>query len=319
MKAVTESVSIGGVTVASGQSAHVKLPAARLPTYTMLDLPVTVVNGMEEGPGLWLSAAIHGDELNGVEIVRRVLERVDAAAMRGLLLAVPIVNVFGFIGQSRYLPDRRDLNRSFPGSARGSLAAQIARLFMTEIVDRCSHGIDLHTAAPPRINLPQVRADLDDAETRRCAVAFAAPFLLNNRPRQGTLRAAALKRGITSLTYEAGEPLRFNEDAITAGVDGVLRVMAELEMIEPCVEPAGAPCQEAVRTKWLRAPQSGVIHLETGLGQSAVRNQVLARVTDPFGGAGVAVKAPFAGTVIGHVNNPLVHRGDGVIHLGAGA
>lgn len=307
-------VAIGGVSVEPGRSAQVDLPVARLATHTMLDLPLTVVNGARDGARVWLSATLHGDELNGMEIIRRVLTLVEPAAMSGLLVAAPIVNVFGFIQQSRYLPDRRDLNRSFPGSARGSLAARMAHLLMTEVVSRCTHGIDLHTAAPPRINLPQIRGDLADPETRRCAEAFAAPVMIHGVAAAGTLRHAARRRGIPVLLYEAGEPLRFNDDAIEVGVAGVLRVLAALGMIEAA--PAGSPSVEAIRARWVRAPQSGVIYLETALGRSVDKRELLARISDPMGSAAVEVRAPFPGLVIGHTNNPLVHRGDGIIHVG---
>jgi len=312
---VNDPLEIGGITVTPGVSERVEIPVARLPTHTMLHLPLTVINGAGDGPRLWLSAALHGDELNGMEIIRQVLRRIDPGTMRGLLLAVPIVNVFGFINQSRYLPDRRDLNRSFPGSLRGSLASRLARLFMTEVVSRCTHGIDLHTAAPPRVNLPQIRANLQDAETRRCAEAFGAPIMLSGAAPKGALRAAAIRRGIAALLYEAGEPLRFNPDAIEIGAEGVLRVMQSLGMIDGDIPPRPAPVLEARRSKWVRAPQSGVIYLEAALGERIEHRARLARVTDPLGESGVVVRAPFEGVVIGHTNNPLVHRGDGVMHL----
>lgn len=310
---MNEPFGIGGQEIAPGRMARIQLPAARLPIHTMLNLPITVVNGAGDGTRLWLSATLHGDELNGMEIIRRVIEQLDPATMKGLLIAVPIVNVFGFINQSRYLPDRRDLNRSFPGSSRGSLAGQLARLFMTEVVNRCTHGIDLHTAAPPRTNLPQVRADLSVPENRRCAEAFGAPILVHGAGPPGTLRAAAGRRGKTVLLYEAGEPLRFNEEAIGIGVAGVLRTMAALGMIGP--QPAAPRGLEADRTKWIRAPQSGVIYLEAQLGEAVWRRDRIARITDPLGGRPVDVRAPMDGIVIGHTNHPLVHRGDGIVHL----
>ena len=148
-------IEIGGTKIPPAQRRRIEIPVARLPTQTMLSLPVVAINGFADGPTLWVSAAIHGDELNGVEIIHRVLQQISPHKLRGTLIAVPIVNVFGFIEQSRYLPDRRDLNRSFPGSKRGSLASRLANLFMEEIVSRSTHGIDLHTASAHRHNLPQ--------------------------------------------------------------------------------------------------------------------------------------------------------------------
>ena len=182
-----EPFVIRDVVAAPGTLVTLELPVANLPIHTMLHLPLTVVNGADDGPRLLLSAALHGDELNGMEIIRQVLDLVRPESLRGLLLCAPIVNVFGFVNQSRYMPDRRDLNRAFPGSKSGSLASQLARLFLDEVVSRCSYSIDLHTAAPPRTNLPQVRCNLDDPETRRCAEAFGAPIRINSRVRCAAL------------------------------------------------------------------------------------------------------------------------------------
>jgi len=314
---VAHSLSIGGETVGPGESLRLEIPVARLPIHTMLHLPVSVVNGRRDGPRLWLSAALHGDELNGTEIIRRVLERLRPRELRGAVLAVPIVNVFGFILQSRYLPDRRDLNRFFPGSKRGSLASQLAHLFMTEIVARCTHGIDLHTAAPPRINHPQIRGNLQHRETRRCAEAFGAPIMLHGAAPKGSLRAAAVARRIPVLLYEAGEPLRFNEEAIQIGVDGVMRVMAALHMIPRSAAPKSHPSLRAGRSSWVRALQSGIVYKDVALGQEVRAHQRLVAITDPFGETRVEIMAPFAGVVIGMTTNALVHRGDAVAHVAA--
>jgi len=295
--------------------ARLEIPVARLPLHTMLHLPVTVINGRSDGARLWLSAALHGDEINGVEVIRRVVRRVRPERLKGLLIAVPIVNVFGFINQSRYLPDRRDLNRSFPGSPGGSLASQLARLFMTEVVDRCTHGIDLHAAAQPRINLPHIRGNLGDPATRRCAEAFGAPVILHTNPPKGALRGEAAKRGMTVLLYEAGESLRFNSSAIKAGVEGVLNVMASLGMRSRKSAVRPAPPFVARKGKWVRARQSGVLYLQVKLGEKVLKGARMAVIADPLGEGAVEIKAPLDGVVIGCTTNPLVHRGDAIIHL----
>jgi predicted deacylase len=310
-----EEVRIGGAAVPSGTIRRIEIPVARLPSHTMLHLPLTVVNGRLDGARLWLSAALHGDELNGMEIIRRVLASVDPRKMRGLLVAAPIVNVFGFVNQSRYLPDRRDLNRSFPGSRTGSLASRLARLFMDEVVSRCDLGIDLHTAAPPRVNLPQVRANLLDPETRRCAEAFGAPVMIHAPAPKGALRGAAAARGIPVLLYEAGEPLRFNPEAIGPGVDGVRRVMAALGMLSRAPRGGRERCREAQRTTWVRARQSGILYMSARLGQIVESGTELARISDPFGDEAVSSRAPVGGMVIGLTASPLVHRGDAIVHL----
>ncbi|WP_318013921.1 succinylglutamate desuccinylase/aspartoacylase family protein [Oscillatoria salina] len=294
---------------------RLEIPVARLPTQTMISLPVTVVHGIEPGPKLWLSAAIHGDELNGVEIIHQVLSKVNPQELRGTLIAVPVVNVFGFIEQSRYLPDRRDLNRSFPGSATGSLASRLACLFMKEIVSRCTHGIDLHTASHHRINLPQIRANLDDSETYRCAKAFGAPIIIHATTRDGSLRQAATRRGIPILLYEAGEALRFDPEAIRVGVEGILRVMNVLEMYSvPHLLPPKNP-QEVSESKWIRASRSGILHLKISLGDFVDKKQILCSINDAFGETSVKIRAGVRGIVIGHTQNPLVNQGDGIVHL----
>jgi len=308
------SIVVGGHEVRPGTADHFELPIGRLVTGTDMALPVRVVHGAEPGPTAWLNAAIHGDEVGGVEVITRVLAGLDPATVRGTLLAVPVVNVWGFVGGDRFLPDRRDLNRSFPGSPTGSLAAQIAHLFMTEVVDRCSVGIDLHTASDNRANLPQVRADLDDPETRRLAEAFGAPVMVHARNRAGTLRQAAGRRGATVLLYEGGEALRFDAAAISAGVDGVCRVLAAIGMVDGPTAP-GQPSVESRTTWWVRAGRSGILHLAVDLGDRLERRQVLGTIDDAFGNAVAAVRANRAGTVVGITRSPLVNRGDAVAHL----
>ncbi len=312
---MSEALEIAGTTVGAGERQFLDIPVARLPTETTISLPVTVARGIEPGPCLWLSAAIHGDELNGIEIVRQVLERVRPLHLRGTLIAVPIVNIFGFIEQSRYLPDRRDLNRSFPGSAQGSLAARLAHLFMTEIVSHCTHGIDLHTAADRRTNLPQIRANLDDPETYRCAAAFGAPVAMHATVRDGSLRQAAAQRGIPVLLYEGGEALRFNPDTIQTGVAGIFRVMATLKMYDEIVSPPLQPPLEIRKSRWVRATRSGLLRLQVRLGERAIKKQLLGIIANAFGETSAKVYAPVAGLIIGHTQNPLVNQGDAIFHI----
>lgn len=303
--------------VQPGQQQQLELPVARLPTHTMLSLPITIVNGLQPGPRLWLSAAIHGDEINGVEIIRQVLTRIKPEQLNGTIVAAPIVNVFGFIEQSRYLPDRRDLNRSFPGSAQGSLAARLAHLFMQEVVSRCTHGIDLHTASQHRINWPQIRANLQDAETDRCAKAFGTPLIIHAATRDGSLRQAAAQQGIPILLYEAGEALRFDQEAIQTGVDGILRVMSLLKMVDLEIPPPTFAPLRVNTTKWVRTPTSGILHAEVKLGQWVSKEQPLGSVANAFGDESIKITAPCDGIVIGATQNPLVSQGNGVFHIAA--
>ncbi len=291
---------------------------ARLATGTDLSMPVTVVHGKHDGPRVWVSAAIHGDELNGVEIVRRVLRLVDARRLRGTLVAVPVVNVFGFVNESRYLPDRRDLNRSFPGSKRGSLASRLARLFLDTVVADSAYGIDLHTGSNHRDNYPQIRADLADDETRALAVAFGAPMILHSSLRDGSLREAATSRGIKVLLYEAGEAFRFSNHAIDLGADGVLRVLASLGMVDEPPPPPDAPPIEVSRSSWVRARRSGLAMVNAELGTHVDKGEALATISDAADGRSATLRAPFDGWVVGLNRHPLVHRGDAIVHVGAG-
>lgn len=311
-----EAFQLGNSEVSPGKRQHLEIPLARLPSETWLSLPAEVVNGAHAGPRLWLSAAIHGDELNGVEIIRQVLDLLQPEQLHGVVVAVPIVNVFGFVNQSRYLPDRRDLNRCFPGNLSGSLASRVARIFMTEVVQKCTHGVDLHTGSNHRTNLPQIRGNLKHAETVRCAQAFAAPITLHAEMRDGSLRQAATRLGVPVLVYEAGEPLRFEETAIRVGVDGILRLMNSLEMLHEH-EPAPQPAETTLvsKTTWVRARRGGILRLQAKLGDRVAKKQVLGQIADAFGRDAFKVRAPESGIIIGHTNNPLVNQGDGLFNL----
>lgn len=308
-------ITIAGEEIPLGKIHSIKIPVARLPTQTLMSLPVTVINGVESGAKLWLSAAIHGDEINGVEIIRQILNTIKPEKLRGTLIGVPIVNVFGFIGQSRYLPDRRDLNRCFPGSETGSLASRLANLFMREIVNKCTHGIDLHTAAIHRTNLPQIRANLEDEETLRCAKAFGAPIMIHANTRDGSMRQAVSNKGIPILLYEAGEALRFDEDAIKVGVEGIFRVMSDLGMYDlPSSIKPNNPLKVS-QSKWIRAPHGGIFLLQVKLGEFVEKRQILGIITDAFNETSIKIKASLSGVVIGHIQNPLVNQGDAIVHL----
>ena len=309
----------GADEVKPGHSKICELPVARIPTdpWTWLTLRAMVVHGAQPGRRVWISAAVHGDELNGVEIIRRLLQRLPAPALAGTVIAVPFVNIFGALGGSRYLPDRRDLNRSFPGSAKGSLAARLAHIFMSEIVARCDFGIDLHTAADARRNLPQVRADLTEPETRRCAEAFGAPVMLGSQAPAGSLRGTATRRGIHTLLYEGGETQRFEEEVIAMGEAGIRRVLAALGMLPAPASPPVAPSRELHRGHWLRARRSGLFQASTRLGAHVAKGEVLGTINDPFGVAGLPVRAREDSIVIGLAVNPLVGQGDALVHLAA--
>lgn len=324
--AARTSFAIGTIKVRPGHSREFGLPITKLVTGAEVSLPVRVLHGRHDGPVVWVNAAIHGDEVVGVEVIRRVLADLSAKTLRGTLIAVPIVNVHGFMAGDRYLPDRRDLNRSFPGSPRGSLAGRIANLMMREVIDKCEVGIDLHTGSDRRTNLPQIRADLDDPRTRELAEAFGAPVMLHAKLRDGSLRAAARDTGATVLLFESGEAMRFDQWAIEAGVVGVRRVLAALDMIDPIESGTGVGAATAVgptpppglvsrRSGWLRAGRSGIVHLDATLGQRVEVGDRLGVLSDSFGKTLRLVRADRVGVIIGRTTAPLVNRGDALVHI----
>lgn len=317
MKKNSTDFLINKTAVAPGTRVTIDLRVARLYTHSEITMPVHIIHGEQPGPRLFISAAIHGDEINGVEIIRRLLKLPLLKRLSGVLLAIPIVNVHGFIHHSRYLPDRRDLNRSFPGSRDGSLTARLAYLFMKEIMQNATHGIDLHTGALHRSNLPQIRADLNDEETARLARSFHVPVLLNTPIRAGSVREMALRQNIPVLLYEAGEALRFDEVAITTGVRGVVDVMRALGMLPPSKSPARdkTGALESYASTWVRSPESGIFRTTRSLGHLVRKGDVLGVVADPFGEREAAVAAPVNGIIISRINMPLVNAGDALFHI----
>ncbi len=237
-----QDLIIHGVAIPPGKRVSFDIPLPSFYTHTPVPMTVHAIRGRRDGPRLLVCAAVHGDEINGIEIIRCLLRSPALRGLKGALIAVPIVNVYGFVRQSRYLPDRRDLNRCFPGTDKGSLAARLAYLVTAELLTICTHGIDLHTGAIHRDNLPQIRTTFTaDATTETLARAFGVPVILNADIRDGSLRAEAVQRGIPCLVYEAAEALRYSETAIHAGVRGILRVMRALGMVPAGL--VGGPCR----------------------------------------------------------------------------
>ncbi len=308
--------SLGGEQIAPGEHRLVDLPVAKLSIHTPIDLPVHVIHGRRDGPTLFVTGALHGDEIIGVEIIRRVLRSRALKRLRGTLLCLPIVNAFGFLNHSRYLPDRRDPNRSFPGSANGSLAAQIAHLLMREIVQRSDFGIDLHSAAVNRTNLPQIRSGFATPQARELAEHFGAPIMLTSVSRDGSLRKAAQDAGVEILVYEAGEALRFDEVGIRVGVQGVLRVMKALGMIpkSSVADSKFTPARSGSST-WLRAPEGGLLRGFRSTGDSVQKDELMGIISNPYEPVDIEVLAPIAGLIIGRTTMPVVNQGDALFHI----
>lgn len=311
-----EELTIAGQRIKPGERKRVMIETAPLYDFTSTGIPVEVVRGKEAGPVLFVCAAIHGDEINGVDIIRRLLRHKRLWRLKGTLIAVPIVNVFGFNTKNRYLPDRRDLNRCFPGADNGSLAGQMADIFMREIVSKATHGIDLHTGAIHRSNLPQVRGCFDDAETKRLAEAFGVPVMIHSDLRDGSLREAAQAHHIPLLLYEGGEALRFSETATRIGIRGILNVMEAIGMLrKQAKEVAPAESFHAHDSHWLRAPYSGILQAKVKLGNRVKKGQILGKISDPFGTHSFDIPAKYDGIVIGISMIPLFNKGDAVFHV----
>jgi predicted deacylase len=304
-----------GQLIEAGTRVSTRLELPGQSRYTPLSMPVHIVHGKKDGPVMFISAAIHGDEIGGIEIIRQLLNQKALNRLRGTLICVPVVNVYGFLNHTRYMPDRRDLNRSFPGSEHGSLASRVAHVFRTEIIDRADYGIDLHTGANHRTNFPHIRANMDDPESARLARAFNTAVIVNASLRDGSLRGYAVENDIPVLLYEAGEALRFEKLAVSAGVRGVMNVLGAVEMIKRTVKRRPHVTVEAETSHWVRAKRSGLIRGAVALGQRVDKGDRLAYLADMLGDEESEILATKEGVVIGRTNLPIVNEGDALFHV----
>lgn len=282
-------------------------------------MPVHVFHGKKEGPTLFVCAAIHGDELNGIEVARRLVGLKRLSRLAGTLLVVPVVNIYGFMSNTRYLPDRRDLNRFFPGREGGSLASELGKAFFENVVAQCDYGIDLHTGSNNRKNLPHLRGDMSDPEVVAMAQAFGAPLALDIAGTEGSLRHAANTKGVKMLLFEAGEALRFDELSIRAGVRGISAVMQHLGMLSRRKKPGRTtlPMQIAHSRVWARATASGLFQTKIRLGQLVGKEEMLGRIHNPFEDQSFELPCPKRGVVIGIQTLPSVYKGDAIMHIAA--
>ncbi|MCF6765822.1 M14 family metallopeptidase [Thiotrichales bacterium 19S3-7] len=305
--------------IALGERKIINLSMPQLYDCTPMLMPVHVIRGKKAGPILCLSAAIHGDELNGIEIIRRILRHNLLKQLKGTLVAIPIVNMYGFLYQDRYLMDRRDLNRVFPGSEKGSLASRLAHLIATEIISKVTHSIDLHTGSMHRINLPQIRISntSDDKQMLAMAKAFHPPVILKTKILDGSLRQYTANRNIPSLLYEAGESLRFDEFAIRTGVKGILNVMDLLGMIKRPVKTKinQLDTNIAQSNYWVRAPHSGIFQPKKVIGQTVKKDELLATIGNPTTTEEHSLYSPIAGIIIGKNLLPNIHEGAALFHI----
>jgi predicted deacylase len=312
---LSDTFLLGGVEIKRGTNVTVNLELPKLYN-TPTQLPVRVIRGKKNGPVVFISAAIHGDELNGIEIIRRFRKLNILQKLKGTLLLIPIVNVYGVMNLSRYLPDRRDLNRSFPGSSKGSLAGRIAKVFFDEIVLKSDLGIDLHTAAIHKSNLPQVRTNITNEYTYNLAKKFGAPVVLHSELRDGSLRSVAQDSGVPILLYEAGEALRFDETSIRIGVNGLVNVLRANYMLPEVTKKKSTKLPLITKSsKWIRAIESGMLRTIKALGDTVKENEAIAYIDEPLGDEIFEVISPFDGIIIGKSEIPLVQEGDAVFHI----
>jgi predicted deacylase len=308
-------IEINGINIPREKPTQIDITISQLPSHTVIDLSVFVFRGREDGPSLLLTAGLHGDEINGIEVIRRLLVEGVLMPDKGMVIAIPLVNVYGFIYNSRNLPDGKDLNRSFPGSPNGSLANRLAYILMNEILPLIDYGIDFHTGGSRITNYPQIRCVLNQDVNRELASAFGAPYIINSNLIDKSLRKEAARIGKTILVYEGGESLRLDEFAINHGKDGVRRLMQYLEMKNYRTKPQVSVVLQ--QTTWVRAKISGIFNCFVEYGTSVRKNQPLANITDPYGSTQLVMKSPHDGYVIGLNNMPVVNAGDALIHLGA--
>lgn len=312
-----DPIEIGGVIIEPGTIKTVHIHLAMIPGHPAFTLNLRVVHGYRPGKRLFISSTIHGDELNGIETIHRVLASPLTHHLRGTLIAIPIVNTIGMLTQSRYLPDRRDLNRSFPGSETGSAACQLAHVFLTEVVKKCTHGIDLHTGSNNRTNLPQVRCDFQSADSLKLALAFGAQVILKAKMRDGSLREAAEELGIPTITFEGGEALRFNEVVIRTSIQGIFRVLRSLGMI-PSDKNTSTTKESPIvspMSRWLRAPDTGIFRAKIGLGNKVFKGDVIGTISDSLGLNYCDIIASLDGIVVGMTQLPLVYKGDALFNI----
>jgi hypothetical protein len=307
---------INGVRIRQGQSTNIELPIAKLPTHTLIDLPIFIRSAKEEGPVVLISGGVHGDEINGVVTAKRLLEEFDEGLtlLKGTLIFIPLVNIYGFLSNSRTFPDGRDLNRSFPGSKKGSLAGRIAYILNEQIIPQIDYGIDFHTGGRMLSNYPQIRVDYSDKNALELAKAFGTHYVLNSKYIEKSFRKAAFKAGKKILVFEGGESMRLDDFAIEEGVQGTKRLLASLGMIDYNSTP-----QETIFLKesnWVRARASGIFNASIKLGDSIKKGQILARISDPYGQIKEPVKAPTNGYVLGLNNLPVINVGDALVHIG---
>lgn len=310
-----KEIKILDTVIPAGKETIIYLNVAHLPTRTVIDIPMYVYRAAEDGSSVLFSAGMHGDEINGVEIVRNILDQNLNHVTKGMVICVPIINVYGFLYFSRYVPDGKDVNRSFPGSKNGSLASKVAYTVMQDIVPNIDVGIDFHTGGAQRTNYPQIRGDFSDAEIKILAESTHAPFLIHSKMIDGSFRKEAYDKGKKIIVYEGGESLRFDKYAIEEGVNCAHRLLHHLDMSSKMPEP----CQSSIWIKdkdWYRCPDSGMWIPKVVYGDFVEEGEVMGYITSPYGDFKSELVAQNAGYIVGLNNQAVVNKGDALVHLG---
>ena len=312
-----EVINLLGQTIEPGESRTLEFSIAKLYSSTKVEIPVIIERAEEEGPTVLLTGGIHGDEINGVEIVRQLIARDLNKPKRGTTISIPILNIFGFINADRDFPDGRDLNRIFPGSKTGSLASRVAYHFTKKILPLADYCMDFHTGGASRFNAPQIRVAPDDPELLELAKIFNAPFTVLSKNIKRSYRSTCHNMGKHILLFEGGKSLESNKEVVTTGVNGVLRVLDSLDMLQSTAEPKkeSNPSILIEKSRWVRAQKSGLLHVKVACNKYVEKGEFLATITDPYGTMRHKVLAPNSGYIINVNHAPIVHQGDAIFHL----
>lgn len=306
---------IQGQTIEAGQHAQVILNIYKLPTHTLIEIPVFIFNGEKPGPTILFLAGMHGDEINGIEVVRKLIKREDVKTLkRGCVVAIPVLNIVSFLLGTRDLPDGRDLNRCFPGSKNGSLGSRIAHDLMETIIPQIDFGIDFHTGGSKISNYPQIRCVFDNKKNLEIAQQFSPLLVLNSPFRENTLREAAAMQGKQILVFEGGESRRFDYESIKEGLNGCLRVLKHHKMIK--TEIKTTPTVFLKKSSWVRAKSSGLFHTTKKSGTHVKKGELIGMICDPYGEVEHELFASADGFIVGVNNQPVVNQGDALIHIG---
>jgi predicted deacylase len=311
------SLTILGHDIGLGESKTLNFNIAKLYTSTDIEIPIIIERAKVPGPTILLTAGIHGDEINGVEVIRQLIAKKINKPKKGTIICIPILNIFGFLNANRAFPDGRDLNRVFPGTISGSLASRVAHHFTKEILHHADYCLDFHTGGASRFNAPQVRIRPNDEKLMNLAKVFNPPFIVISSNIEKSFRTTCAKMGIPIILFEGGKALSSNKFVVKNGVDGVRRILDELDMLSDKFKPSEILTESIVikKSKWVRAQKSGLLHVKIDCNKHVQKDEFLATITDPYGTMRFVVRAPNKGYIINVNHSPIVHQGDAIFHI----